>query len=337
MPTVPAPATGGSPGRRRRPPPRTPRAPRTRPAGRPGAAPRARAGGDRDEHDVGEGAPEVPAEARREAEDDEPVEVLQQGRPRDERQPAAGAGRERPERQVEQEPVGEARERAVAGERATSAFPRARGRRPAPIPTHAAPSIWKGSHGPTPPVMRADAKSVTAPWTNPNPAPKTRPPRTRRKKTVSSPAVPAPSGRRAAPTAESTPSIATALTSIPPSAISARTTASSSGRTRAKTSGASAEWARPDDGSTSSGQPNATSPARLTSATATVERGRIRMARPGRASAALTGHPPGARSGRRRRSATDPGAGPWRPAARTRGRRRRPRRSDRRRRPRRRP
>src|SRR6188508_2617427 len=142
------------------------------------------------------------------------------------------------------------------------------------MPTQAAPNIWNGNHGPTPPVISADANNVVAPSTKPNPAPKTRPASTSRKNTVSSPAVPAPRGRRAAPTAASTPSIATALTSMPPSLISASTTASSSGSTSAKTSGASEPWASPDPGDTTSGQQNATRPATDTRATAAADRGR---------------------------------------------------------------
>ena len=116
--------------------------------------------------------------------------------------------------------------------------------------------------------------------------------------------MPAPSGRRAAPMAASTPSMATALTSMPPSLISASTTASSSGRTRAKTSGASVPCARPESGETSSGQQKATSPATDTSAIAAKERGRSRRARvraltpapPSRASrtSSTVSHGPGA-------------------------------------------
>ena len=50
-----------------------------------------------------------------------------------------------------------------------------RGSRPAPIPTQAATSIWKGSHGPTPAVISADANSDVQPSTKPNPGPNTRP------------------------------------------------------------------------------------------------------------------------------------------------------------------
>ena len=120
---------------------------------------------------------------------------------------------------------------------------------------------------------------MVAPRTKPNPAPNTRPPSTSRKNTVSSPAVPAPSGRSAAPTADSTPSIASALTSSPPSPISNSTTAISSGSSSPKTSGASVPCASAAPGSTSSGQPNASTPATETRATATVERGRSAIAR----------------------------------------------------------
>ncbi len=93
------------------------------------------------------------------------------------------------------------------------------------MPTKAQPNIWYGIHGPTPPVMSAEANSDVQPSVNPKPGPKTRPASTRTKNTVSTPAVPAPSGRSAALTADSTPSMARALESIPPSAISAKTTA----------------------------------------------------------------------------------------------------------------
>src|SRR5580700_8745560 len=99
---------------------------------------------------------------------------------------------------------------------------------PASIPTQAQPNIWYGSHGPTPPVTSADENSVVQPRTKPKPGPNTRPASTNVKNTVSMPAVPAPSGRRAAPIAESTPSIAIALASMPPAATSEKTTASTS-------------------------------------------------------------------------------------------------------------
>ena len=150
--------------------------------------------GDGDEDDVGQGPADVPAEGRREREDDEAVQVVEHRRTGDERQVAGQPGGERPEHEVEGDAVEQPGDRAVAASRAISARPRSRGSRPAPRPTHAAPSIWKGSHGPTPPVMRADANRVVAPRTKPKPAPKTRPPRTSRKNTVSSPAVPAPTG-----------------------------------------------------------------------------------------------------------------------------------------------
>src|SRR5580693_7321884 len=112
---------------------------------------------------------------------------------------------------------------------AISALPRSGGSSPANIPTQAQPNIWYGIHGPTPPVSKAEANSDVQPSAKPKPAPKTRPARTRMKNTVSIPAVPAPSGRSAASMADSTPSMARALASMPPSAISANTTS----RTRA--------------------------------------------------------------------------------------------------------
>ena len=96
------------------------------------------------------------------------------------------------------------------------------------MPIQAQPNIWYGIHGPTPPVSSADANSDVQPSAKPKPAPNTRPASTSRKNTVSMPAVPAPSGRSAALIADSTPSIASALASMPPSAISANTTASTS-------------------------------------------------------------------------------------------------------------
>ncbi len=72
--------------------------------------------------------------------------------------------------------------------------------------------------------MSAEANREVQPRVKPKPGPYTRPARTRLKKTVSIPAVPAPSGRIAALTAESTPSMARALELMPPSAISEMTT-----------------------------------------------------------------------------------------------------------------
>src|SRR6478736_8759685 len=144
----------------------------------------------------------------------------------------------------------------------TSARPRRGGRQPAKNPIQAAPSIWNGSHGPTPPVSSADTNSVSAPSTNPKPRPSTRPAGINRKNTGSKPATP-PLGRRsAAPHAASTPRRATALASSAPSASSASTTASRSGNNRASSQGASAEWAVPaePDGSDINGHPNATTP-----------------------------------------------------------------------------
>ncbi len=129
------------------------------------------------------------------------------------------------------------------------------------MPTHAAPSIWKGSHGPTPPVRRADANIETAPRLKPNPGPRARPPRMSTIQIGSSPAVPAPSGRRAAMTALSTPSMAMALASIPPSLTCVRTTTSRSGTTTANRIGASLACATAaDSGAATSGHRKATSP-----------------------------------------------------------------------------
>ena len=100
-----------------------------------------------------------------------------------------------------------------------------------------------------------------APSTNPKPGPNTRPANTSRKKTVSTPPVPAASGRSPALTAASTPSMASALESIPPLENSANTTATSTGRISTKASGASLVWASPGGGTTSSGQQNMVIPA----------------------------------------------------------------------------
>ncbi len=54
---------------------------------------------------------------------------------------------------------------------AISALPRSRGNSPANSPTQAAPNIWYGSHGPTPPVMIADANSVRAAEDDAEPGP----------------------------------------------------------------------------------------------------------------------------------------------------------------------
>src|SRR3954451_2319531 len=95
-----------------------------------------------------------------------------------------------------------------------SARPRAGGRQPAKNPTHAEPNISNGSHGPTPPVNKADVNIVSAPSTNPKPRPKTRPAGSRRKNNGVNPVTPVDGNRSAAPQAVSTPSTAMALLSI---------------------------------------------------------------------------------------------------------------------------
>ena len=139
------------------------------------------------------------------------------------------------------------------------------------MPTQALANIWYGIHGPTPPVIRADENRVVHPSTKPNPAPNTRPARIRRKNSVSMPAVPAPSGRRAAPMADSTPSMATALASIPPSATSATTTITTTRSRTPKRMGAMA--ASPNrPGATTKGQQKATAPSAVATAMARRER-----------------------------------------------------------------
>ena len=145
--------------------------------------------------------------------------------------------------------------------------------------TQAAPSIWYGNHGPMPAVSTAEANMLVAPSAKPKPAPKTRPPRTRRKNITSIPPVPAPRGRRTASTADRTPSIATAFASIPPSAISARTTTSMSGRRMAKSIGASRLWpATAECSSTRRGHRFASNPTRLTTRIVAALRGFRRTA-----------------------------------------------------------
>jgi len=92
--------------------------------------------------------------------------------------------------------------------------------------------------------------------------------------------------------------MATAMASIPASAIVATTTATRRGSGAAKSQGASAEWAKPESASASSGQPKATTPIALIRARAVTERGPRRTARawgvtvppaPGRRSATAVG------------------------------------------------
>src|SRR4051794_6033866 len=143
---------------------------------------------------------------------------------------------------------------------AISLRPRARGRSPAPMPTHAQPNIWYGSHGPTPPVMSADANSVVHPSAKPKPGPSARPPITSKKNTSSTPAVPAPNGRSAAPSAESTPSSARAFESSPPAAMSASTTASTRRSAAPNMNGAIADTTSSDCGLMMNGHANAMRP-----------------------------------------------------------------------------
>jgi hypothetical protein len=141
------------------------------------------------------------------------------------------------------------------------------------MPTQAAPSIWKGSQGPTPAVTSAEAKSVVHPKANPNPAPKTRPASTSRKNTSSTPPVPADRPRRTELIAVSTPSIASTLASMPPSATSASTTQTTTGRSARKTKGGSTLDV-PGGTRTSSGQTNIIRPATEATASTATDRGR---------------------------------------------------------------
>src|ERR1700722_1425580 len=139
------------------------------------------------------------------------------------------------------------------------------------MPIQAQPNIWYGIHGPTPPVSSADANSDVQPSANPNPAPNTRPPSTSRKNTVSTPAVPPPSGRIAALIAARTPSIAMALASIPPSASSANTTATTPSSSTPNSSGAVCAEAN-EPGAITNGQQKETSPRNEASAMAITDR-----------------------------------------------------------------
>src|SRR5579875_1603068 len=140
-----------------------------------------------------------------------------------------------------------------------SSLPRAGGSSPANMATQAEPNIWYGSQGPTPAVSSADANMDVQPSAKPKPGPYTRPASTSRKNTISTPAVPASSGRSAALIADSTPSMASAFASMPPSATSANSTASTSTSSAPNISGGvSVEPNVP--GATTNGHRNATKP-----------------------------------------------------------------------------
>src|SRR5690606_13753401 len=151
------------------------------------------------------------------------------------------------------------------------------GSSPATRPTNAAANIWYGIHGPTPPVSSAEANSPVLPRMKPNAGPKTLPAKMIRKKTVSTPAAPAPNGRTAATTADSTPSIATARASMPPSESCTSTTAVTSGSSIANSQGPEVVSVSAPPGATSSGQDVATRPKRAASATASAPRRRRRV------------------------------------------------------------
>ena len=154
------------------------------------------------------------------------------------------------------------------------------GRQPAPNPTQAAASIWKGSQGPTPPVISAEAKNATAPSTKPNPRPKTRAERTRRNHSGSNPLMPGLGTRRAAKHAARMPSSATALASMAPSESSAMTMANRSGTRPTKIQGASPLWAAsgPDAWWIISGQAKAATPKSVVNSNKKEERVPIRTA-----------------------------------------------------------
>ena len=134
------------------------------------------------------------------------------------------AQRERPAGEVHQQPEGVRRDDAVGHQHRDLGSPvTRRGSSPAPIPTQAEASIWKGSHGPTPAVISAEANSEVQPEHEAE-ARRRRP--GRRGSAGRRPARCRPCRRRApritALMAVSTPSIARTLESIPPSVNSAR-------------------------------------------------------------------------------------------------------------------
>ena len=155
------------------------------------------------------------------------------------------------------------------------------------MPTQAAPIIWKGSHGPKPPVSSAEVNMPTLPRQKPNPGPSARPPMMMMHQKGSIPAWPVPSGRRAATIAASTPSMAIALAPEPGVRIWLNATASTTGISSANTNGASAEWATAaDSGAATNGQKKAARPTRDATASAATARGCM-------GSAALMHRPPG--------------------------------------------
>ena len=166
---------------------------------------------------------------------------------------------------------------AYAASTAISARPvTRRGSSPAPMPTQAEQSIWYGSHGPTPAVISAEAKSDVQPSTNPKPGPKTRPPRISRKNVSSTPATPGEMPRRIALAALSTPRTASTRGSRPPSLSSASTTAITIGSSPRKRNGGSTR--SPVPARRSSGQQSIISPANDATASTSAERGEMRTA-----------------------------------------------------------
>ncbi len=138
------------------------------------------------------------------------------------------------------------------------------------MPTHAATSIWYGSHGPTPAVTSAEANRLVQPSTNPKPGPKTRPPSTSRKKTSSTPAMPGEMARANALTALSTPRTASTRASRPPSLTSASTTATTIGSSARNRNGGSTRV--PSGTRSSSGQTSIIRPATEASTSTSPER-----------------------------------------------------------------
>ena len=98
------------------------------------------------------------------------------------------------------------------------------------------------------------------------------------KNTVSMPAVPAPSGRSAAPNAASTPSIASALASMPPSDSSENTTASTSTSRPPNITGGAIGVRRPAPARRRTATGTATAPTNAATTSAAALRGRIRSA-----------------------------------------------------------
>ena len=153
------------------------------PAGGPAQRPEHRPAGDQHEHGGGDGAPDVPAEAGREGEDEEPVEVLEHRRTGDERQVAAHPGGERPERQVEQQAVGEAATAPYAASMSDLGAAAQRRQQPGAQPTQRGAEHLERQPRPDPAGEQRRGEQGRGAEHEPEAGPNTRPPRTSRKNT----------------------------------------------------------------------------------------------------------------------------------------------------------